>query len=128
MKVLSSHPRLTDRPPRRTENPHKENGKPQPTRYKLTLVLAGITAADYLQWIRDPDPPARPELKLISAQAAPLGNRIELELLARRDPPPHRATATAVGFPITPEVIGIHRRPHRAATHTSSRSLKPRGS
>jgi hypothetical protein len=111
MNVLTNRHRPTDRRLRRAENLQEENATPQPTLYKLTLVLAGITAEDYLQWIRDPDPPARPELTLISAQAAPPGNCIELELLAVGEPPAHCAAATALGFPTTPEVIGMHRTP-----------------
>jgi hypothetical protein len=117
MNVLGNHHNLIHRGLRRTEHAPAETAKPLPTLYGLTLVLAGITADDYLQWNRDPDPPTRTELKLISAQAAPLGNRIELELLALGEPPSHRAAAIAAGFPITPEVIGIHRRPVRASTH-----------
>jgi hypothetical protein len=72
------------------------------------LVLAGITAEDYLQWIRDPDPTGRADLTLMSVRALPPGERIELELLAEGQLPALRTAVTAVGFPTTPEVIGIH--------------------
>jgi hypothetical protein len=111
MNVLTNRPPPTDPRLGRAGNLPEENETRHPTRYRLTLILAGITAEDYLQWIRDPDPPAGPQVQLVSAQAAPGGNRIELELLAQREPPTHRAAATAVGFPTIPEVIGVHRTP-----------------
>lgn len=80
----------------------------RPTLHRLTLVLAGITADDYLQWVRDPDPPVGTEVSLLSAQAAPLGDRIEIELLVHHASLNPQTAAEVAGFPITPEVIEIH--------------------
>ena len=113
---------LTLRRLRRSERPCDGDASRRPTPFALTLVLAGITAEDYLQWIRDPDPPAGTELTLISVQATPPGDRIELQLLAHGEPPSHRAAAAATGFPITPEVIGIHRTPLPAPADATTRA------
>jgi hypothetical protein len=50
------------------------------------------------------------------------GERIEIELLAHGQLPALKDAATAVGFPITPEVIGIHITP-AARTESVSRSV-----
>jgi hypothetical protein len=120
INVIGSRQNLTQRRLRRNERSRDENADSRPTLYGLTLVLAGITAEDYLQWIRDPEASAGIELTLVSAHAASLGDRIELELLVHGEPPSHRAAATAVGFPITPEVIGIHRTPLPASTQATA--------
>jgi hypothetical protein len=71
----------------------------------LTFHLQGITAGDYLTWVRDPDPPALGrELRSLSVQADPLGDRIDLLLCWGGDPPAPRAAAAAAGFGLTPEV------------------------
>jgi hypothetical protein len=48
----------------------------------LRLLLDGITADDYLCWVRDPAPQALAGhgLQSISVTADPLGDRIDLEL------------------------------------------------
>jgi hypothetical protein len=76
-------------------------------RHIVTLLLDGITADDYLQWVRDPDSPEHDELALIDVGSAAGGDRIRLELLVEDDPPPPSAAAQALGFPITPEVVAI---------------------
>ena len=120
MNVIGSRQNLTQRRLRQAERSRDENANPRPTLYGLTLVLAGITAEDYLQWIRGPEPSAGTKLTLVSAQAGSPGDRIELELLVHGEPPSHRAAATAVGFPITPEVIGMRRTPLPASTQASA--------
>lgn len=75
--------------------------------FTVTLLLDGITPDDYMQWIRDPEPPNRDDLKLITATATALGDTIQLELLSIGEPPPAAVAASAVGFPITPEVIEV---------------------
>jgi hypothetical protein len=110
---------------------HHEDARYGPTLQTLTLVLEGITTADYLQWVVDPVPPARDEVTLISTRSDLLGNRILLELGSSGWLPP-AAAARAVGFPITPEVVAVHSslrrdgnsqvrtRPHRARPDTQS--------
>jgi hypothetical protein len=94
----------------------------------VTLFLDGITPNGYMQSIGDPEPPNRDDLKLITAAATPLGDTIQLELLSTGDPPPAAVAASAVGFPITPEVIDLHSRVIHAQTQrrdeheTSSRA------
>jgi hypothetical protein len=72
----------------------------------VTLFLDGVTPDDYMQWIRDPEPPNRDDLKLITETATVLGGTIQLELLSTGQPRAAVA-ASAVGFPITPEVIEL---------------------
>ena len=95
--------------------PSLERRREQP--FTVTLFLDGITPDDYMQWIRDPDPPNRDDLKLITATATAPGDTIQLELLSTGDPPPAAVAASAVGFPITPEVIELHSRVIHAQTH-----------
>jgi len=43
----------------------------------VTIELDGITAADYLQWVQDPEPPARDHaLRSVSIDADPLGDTV----------------------------------------------------
>jgi len=84
---------------------------PPPQAFELTLSLEGITSDDYLQWIRDPDPPNHLGLELIAVNAFPLGNHIRLTLMSANHRPPARGAAHAVGFPITPEVVRVQSRP-----------------
>jgi hypothetical protein len=89
------------------KNAHEQRGlSVQP----LTLRLDGITAGDYLAWIHDPEPPALGhDLRDITVRAAPLGDRIDVELVWDREhPPPPRAAAVTAGFPLTPEVFELH--------------------
>ena len=125
MRTVFNHHSLTRRRVRHPRNRGENVTTPQPARHTITLVLAGITAEDYLQWIRDPDPPARTDVQLISARAVRPGERIELELRAHGRLPALQAAAHAVGFPITPEVIGIHITPPPASTHTPFRAGEP---
>jgi hypothetical protein len=75
----------------------------------LTLSLDGITPHDYIQWIRDPEPPNRDDLMLTAVTVTP-PDQIRIALRSEGDPPPATVAASAVGFPITPEVIGVSRR------------------
>lgn len=64
-------------------------------------MLEGITADDYLPWVRDPEPLALGmSLRSVAVSAAPIGDRIEVELCWDDTPPPIRSAA----FPPTPEV------------------------
>jgi hypothetical protein len=80
------------------------------THQTLTLLLDGITAGDYLQWVRDPDPPNPKHLTLIAARCATLGDRIQLELLVEGEPLSPSLAANAVGFPITADVAAVRGR------------------
>jgi hypothetical protein len=71
----------------------------------LTLTLDGITAADYLAWIRDPEPPALGfSLRSVSVRAEPLGDSIEVALCWRGDAPGPAEAAHLAGFPLSAEV------------------------
>ena len=97
-----------------TVNDEPRNGSVQ----LLTLVLDGITAADYLCRVRDPEPPALGRgLRQLNVRAEPLGDRIELQLLWEGEPPAPHAAATAAGFPLTQDVVELLRQPLPAWAH-----------
>jgi hypothetical protein len=74
----------------------------------LTLRLDGITAGDYLTWVRDPEPAALGAgLESITVRADPLGGTIEALLCWNRTPPAARTAVLAAGFPLTPEVSAV---------------------
>ena len=77
----------------------------------LTITLDGITAADYLAWVRDPEPAAlNRDLQAVTVQAEMLGDVIEATLAwAGSAPMPSRA-APAAGFPLIPEVACMEAR------------------
>jgi hypothetical protein len=82
----------------------------------LTLQLDGITAGDYLTWVRDPEPSALgASLDSITVQADPLGETIEAVLSWNRAPPAARTAALTAGFPLTPEVSAVESRTLAAA-------------
>jgi hypothetical protein len=88
----------------------------------ITLHLDGITAADYLAWVRDAEPPARAlGLRAISIDADPLGSTISATLEWDRPAPPVQVAAAAAGLPITADVQrvtgGALRRPKPARVH-----------
>lgn len=75
----------------------------------ITLVLDGITADDYLAWVRDPEPPALGrELREIRVQAQPLADRIEIELMWDREPPAAGVALVVAGFRLIPEVVVVY--------------------
>jgi len=79
-----------------------------PSKQLLTLTLDGITAGDYLTWIRDPEPPAlERDLLAISVEADPLGSTIEVLLAWNAAAPGPHAAARRAGFPLTPEVVAV---------------------
>jgi hypothetical protein len=83
----------------------------------LTLTLDGITAEDYLTWVRDPEPPAfGRELRSVTARAEALGDTVEVELEWDGKPPTARAATAAAGLPLTPEVVAV--RPSAPASLT----------
>lgn len=77
----------------------------------LTLTLDGITAADYLAWVRDPEPPALGlSLDAVAVDAEPLGDTIEVALSWNRPPPAPRTAAVAAGLPLTEDVRALQSR------------------
>ena len=71
----------------------------------ITLHLDGITAGDYLAWVRDPDTPGLDAgLRTVSIVADPLGSTIDATLAWRRRPPGPLAAAAAAGLPLTENV------------------------
>lgn len=77
----------------------------------LTLTLDGITAGDYLAWVRDPEPPALGQgLSHVSVRGDPIGDTVEAVLAWRGDAPPPSLAAQIAGLPLTPEVIAVQTR------------------
>jgi hypothetical protein len=74
----------------------------------LTLKLDGITAGDYLAWVRDPEP-AGLDLGLHSMEvrADPLGSTIEAILWWSIPAPSPAVAARAAGLPITSDVVEV---------------------
>ena len=91
-----------------SERESANGGQDEPGMQRLTLVLEGITASDYLAWVRDPDPHLLGrELRSVSVQADALGDLIEVLLHWNTDPPAPQAAAPAAGFFLTPEVTEL---------------------
>lgn len=77
----------------------------------LILTLDGITAGDYLAWVRDPEPPALgQELCEVSVHGDPLGDTVQAVLIWRGTSPAPSVAASIAGLPLTPEVIGAQPR------------------
>jgi hypothetical protein len=119
--------------PIRTEAPSRGSRASEDRRFTasaqwVTLTLDGITAADYLSWVRDPEPLALGrDLRRLAARAEPLGDRIELELIWDREPPAPRSAVLAAGFPPIPEVVGIGDELRGESRETSSvQTIRPR--
>ena len=96
---------------------------------RLTITLDGITAADYLAWVCDPEPPALGrELKSVDVRYEPLGDTIEVSLRWSGEPPAAGAAATAAGFPVTPEVTNViwHRDELAKWRKRPGRRIRPR--
>jgi hypothetical protein len=79
-----------------------------PTVQRLTFHLDGITAGDYLAYVRDPEPPGLDTvLRSISADADPLGDTIDFVLAWKDAPPVPAVAAVLAGLPVTPEVVVV---------------------
>jgi hypothetical protein len=97
------------------------------TRVQTLLIrLGGITAGDYLTWVRDPEPPALDHgLRSVAISAEPLGELVNIELIWAEQPPTTpSAAAVAAGFALAPEVVAVHgaictddRPAHRRVAH-----------
>jgi hypothetical protein len=71
----------------------------------LTLQLDGITAADYLAWSRDPEPPLLERgLRIADVEAAPLSNTVTVVLVWDGPAPAPAAAAALAGLPVTSDV------------------------
>jgi hypothetical protein len=82
----------------------------------LILTLDGITAGDYLAWVRDPEPPALgQDLCEVSVQGDPLGDTVEAVLTWRGSAPAPSVAAAIAGLPLSPEVVGVQPRELAAA-------------
>ncbi len=82
----------------------------------LILTLGGITAGDYLAWVRDPEPPALgQDLCEVSVRADPLGDVVEAVLAWRGAAPAPSVAVSIAGLPLTREVIGVQARELAAA-------------
>jgi hypothetical protein len=91
------------------------------TLQRLTLTLDGITAGDYMQWVRDPKPPALGlGLRSIEVRGEPLGDTVEAVLSWDVSPPPAIEAGPVAGLPLTPEVAAIS-----STTTKETNSWKP---
>lgn len=82
----------------------------------LILTLDGITAGDYLAWVRDPEPPALGlGLASVTVRADPLGDAIEAILAWNDCPPAPHIAGPAAGLPLTAEVVAVEARELAAA-------------
>jgi hypothetical protein len=98
--IVSSVNSSIVRPIRRATTAHVQS---------LVIRLDGITAGDYLTWVRDPEPLALDHgLRSVAISAEPFGELINVDLIWA-DRPPTRPTAAAVaaGFPLIPEVAAV---------------------
>jgi hypothetical protein len=108
-------------------NPSTASGHTDERYQSLVILLDGITAGDYLTWVRDPEPPALGrELRSIAVDGDSLGEHINVDLVWDRRPPDPRRSAAAAGFVISPEVAAVlasdpQRRPANWRGHRRSR-------
>jgi hypothetical protein len=84
-------------------------GDPPPMpRQIITLTLDGLTAADYIAHVADPEPPALGfELRSVSFRADPLGDTVEALLVWDGAAPQPRVAAAAAGLVLSDEVVVI---------------------
>ena len=73
---------------------------------RLTFHLDGITAGDYLAYVRDPEPPGLGRgLRSIDVAAQPLGDRLEFVLTWDGAPPAPHVAEVLAGLPVTAAVV-----------------------
>ena len=73
---------------------------------RLLLTLDGLTAGDYLAYVRDPEPPGLGgPLRSITVHADPLGDTIEVLLVWEGAPPPRPRCEVLAGLPVTAAVV-----------------------
>ena len=92
----------------------------------LVIRLDGITAGDYLAWVRDPEPPALDHgLRSVTVSAEPLGEIINVELVwAGEAPTTPRAAAVAAGFALIPEIVALLSATSTADWHHSAGEVR----
>jgi hypothetical protein len=96
------------------------------THQRLIAGPDGITAGDYLTWVRDPEPAALDHgLRRVTFSAEPLGELINIDLVWAGQPPktPSTAAATA-GFSPIPEVAAVYSVACAAGTHRARRGSR----
>ena len=82
----------------------------------LIMTLDGITAGDYLAWVRDPEPPALGlSLRSVTVRADPLSDTIEAVLAWNACPPAPHIAGPVAGLPLTAEVVAVESRELAAA-------------
>jgi hypothetical protein len=87
--------------------PQRE-GLPMTTFQRLTYELDGITAGDYLAYVRNPEPPGLgTSLRSIAVHAEPLGDTIEAVLQWDGAAPDPAVAEILAGLPTTPEVVRV---------------------
>jgi hypothetical protein len=75
---------------------------------RLTFELDGMTAGDYLAYVRDPEPPGLGSvLRSIAIDAEPLGDTIQVVLSWNGTPPPPADAEILAGLPMTAEVVRV---------------------
>ena len=75
---------------------------------RLTFELDGITAGDYLAYVRNPEPPGLGTvLRSMTIDAEPLGDRIEIVLGWDGAAPEPVQASVLTGLPVTPEVVAV---------------------
>jgi hypothetical protein len=74
----------------------------------LTLTLDGITAGDYIAWVRDPEPSALGvDLRSIAVRGGPVGDIVEAAVAWDGSPPAPTAAAAIADLPLIPEVTAV---------------------
>lgn len=93
------------------------------TTQRISLHLDGITAADYLAWVRDPAPAALGgALRSVSIEPEPLGSAIHA-LLEWDGPAPAPHAAAAAGLPVTGDVRAVRALPPLRRRHTENHGV-----
>lgn len=73
---------------------------------RLTFHLEGMTAGDYLAYVRDPEPPGLGRgLRSLTVDAEPLSDTIHFVLAWDGPPPPPHKAEVLAGLPMVAEVV-----------------------
>ena len=86
----------------------RSDDPPSMPRQIITLRLDGITAADYIAHMTDPEPPALGAgLRSVTLRAEPTGAVVTALLDWQDCVPAPRVAAVAAGLPVTAEVVEV---------------------